>query len=320
MSVTAEEVRWTYRLLLGREPESEAIVEFNLQHADRATLVEMFLSSTEFLKRDQRTRGLAIGRYLAATKDRIDLSASEDQIGAMLDRISRAWNAFGETEPHWSVLTSERFLARNIAGTLADFYKSGETNIDFVVASLLRNGIDTSTIRQVADFGCGVGRLTFALAKHFDHVVGIDVSQFHIDHATHYAATHAIGNARFIKINALADLDDVSGIDLVVSLIVLQHNPPPIIVEAIKKLLHALNAGGCAYFQVPNFIDDYSFDTNDYLSGASPQMEMNAVPQKDVFKTIRDCGCDVLEVREDGWTGSPTILSHTFLVQKRAKP
>jgi O-methyltransferase len=44
-----EYVRWAYRLLLGREPESEAVVENNPFLGNRKALVESFVTSEEFL-------------------------------------------------------------------------------------------------------------------------------------------------------------------------------------------------------------------------------------------------------------------------------
>jgi len=45
---------------------------------------------------------------------------------------------------------------------------------------LERNGIDTSRLARVMDFGCGVGRLTLALAKNFRQVEAVDVSASHL--------------------------------------------------------------------------------------------------------------------------------------------
>lgn len=43
-----EYVRWAYRLLLGREPENDAVVENNPFRANRKALVESFVTSEEF--------------------------------------------------------------------------------------------------------------------------------------------------------------------------------------------------------------------------------------------------------------------------------
>jgi hypothetical protein len=61
----------------------------------------------------------------------------------------------------------------------------------------------------------------------------------------------------------------------------------------------------------------YSFDLAAYLAHPSgDDMEMHAVPQSVVIDLIYQSGCRLIEVREDGFTGSATGISNTFLVQK----
>ena len=50
-----EYVRWAYRLLLGREPENDDVIENNPFNNDRARLVQAFLHSPEFLQRHGNT-------------------------------------------------------------------------------------------------------------------------------------------------------------------------------------------------------------------------------------------------------------------------
>jgi SAM-dependent methyltransferase len=258
----------------------------------------------------------SVGRFLGDNDCEIETDASPDQLAAMLARIAKAWQAFGDSEPHWSVLTNDAFLQRNIGANLAAFYESGATDSDQAVAFLMRNRIDPSSVRRVVDYGCGVGRLTMALARRFPAAHGIDVSASHIAHARRYAADHGIGNVEFTRIVGLQDLDALDSIDFIYSRIVLQHNPPPVIAAILRMLFKSLAPGGCALFQVPTYYHGYRFACEDYLSRPAPQMEMNAIPQRVVFAIARDCGCDVLEVREDNGTGSDKMLSHMFLVQK----
>jgi SAM-dependent methyltransferase len=184
-------------------------------------------------------------------------------------------------------------------------------------AMLLRIRIDPSNICRALDYGCGVGRLTIPLARRFRAVLGIDVSEKHIDHARRYAVGCRVKNIDFMRMVDLGQLDAMANVDFILSVIVLQHNPPPVMAVILRKLLNILNPGGCALFQVPTYCRGYRFSCVDYLSGPSPQMEMNAIPQRAIYALIRDCRCDLLEVREDGATGAPLLISHTFLVQKR---
>ena len=59
MAVTRDEIRWCYRNLLGREPESEEAVAAHAQSGSFKELVDAFSRSPEFLRRRRRTRNPA---------------------------------------------------------------------------------------------------------------------------------------------------------------------------------------------------------------------------------------------------------------------
>jgi SAM-dependent methyltransferase len=314
-ALSEHDVRSAYRLLLGREPEDGTVIAGHMRHADWVALVRAFIESDEFQQRNLGS--LQVGRFLGDKNCEIEIDATPEQLYAMLLRIRTAWQSFGETEPHWSVITHEPYLSKNIEKNLDALYASGVAEVDQALAFLSRNHIDLSNARRALDYGCGVGRLTVALARRFPAVLGIDVSEKHIDLARRYAADHQVKNVDFMRITDLEQLNSVTHVDFILSIIVLQHNPPPIIAVVLRKLLNALNPGGCALFQVPTYCRGYRFSCADYLSGPSPQMEMNAIPQRAIYAIARDCGCDLLEVREDDATGAPLMLSHTFLVRRR---
>jgi hypothetical protein len=100
--------------------------------------------------------------------------------------------------------------------------------------------------------------------------------------------------------------------------IVLQHNPPPVTVWILKKLLACLNPGGVAYIQIPTYRNGYLFEAERYLQTAQPNtLEMHFLPQHEVFRVISESGCICLEIREDGMVGDESMmLSNTFLIQK----
>ena len=44
---------------------------------------------------------------------------------------------------------------------------------------------------------------------------------------------------------------------------------------------------------------------------------MHYLPQRHIFRLVRDAGCEVLEVREDDWVGRRHVeLSNTFLLRR----
>jgi 2-polyprenyl-3-methyl-5-hydroxy-6-metoxy-1,4-benzoquinol methylase len=312
--ISHDDVRAAYRLLLGREPESEQIVEEQARVESLEILRQQFLHSEEF--RAKFESSLRVGRYLDVARSEIEVDSTPEQLARMLDRISREWIGFGERDPHWSVLVNDDFIMPNIAAHEDEFYRTGEPDIAVAMAMIRRNR-GTKHFRQALDFGCGVGRLTLALAPHVDAILGIDISPPHLVWARDRAAKTGIVNARFESIARVEDLARRPGQDLILSLIVLQHNPPPVMAALLRALLDLLNPGGLALFQLPTYLDGVSFSIDAYFGNWQPPMEMNALPQNVVFDVIHQAGCVPLEVREDGRIGATPGLSHTFLVEKR---
>ena len=66
------------------------------------------------------------------------------------------------------------------------FYASGRTGVDeFILPFVAEHGV-TLTHGAALEFGCGPGRLSFALARHFDRVVGVDISAPMLERAREY--------------------------------------------------------------------------------------------------------------------------------------
>lgn len=97
----------------------------------------------------------------------------------LVDHVMRTWTALGQEKPHWSVLSSENFLPGRIEETKASFYASGVRDWDHIATSLARHGRAAAEFARVVEYGCGVGRVTPHLARHFAHVTGIDISAAH---------------------------------------------------------------------------------------------------------------------------------------------
>ncbi|MFZ5705448.1 MAG: class I SAM-dependent methyltransferase [Pseudomonadota bacterium] len=317
MAVTREQVIDAYRLILGRDPESEAVVEGFLNVRDWQQLRDIFFGSQEFALKNGADghHALLVGRYLDVREIDVDLRCSGKQLQQMFDRIAAEWKKFGETEPHWSVLVSDDFRQENLAENIERFYASGKPDIDIHLNFLRRSGLSTH-FRRAMDFGCGVGRLSLALAAHADAVVGVDISPPHLALARERAGTVAAGNVTFEAIGSVDDLAGLGLFDLVISRIVLQHNPPPVMAAIYRRLLDALTPGGVAIVQMPTYIVGQRFAAESYLSSEQPAMEMNALSQDRIFEIIDAAGCVPVEIREDGAAGGNAI-SHTIAVRKR---
>ncbi len=222
--------------------------------------------------------------------------------------------------PMKSVVTNESYFQENFHMNRTAFYASGESELKVFDAVLARAGIAHTNLSRCVELGCGVGRVTIPLTKRFTNVLALDISSIHLRVAQAHATDENVGNIDFRYLDAIDDIDSIGGYDILYSRIVLQHNPPPVMVRLLNALLTQLNPGGVAYFQVPTYQAGYRFDIETYLAQQnSTNMEMHFLPQAALLELISGQGCRVLEIREDDAIGlSVTSISNTLLVQKPA--
>jgi SAM-dependent methyltransferase len=320
LAITEEACRWAYRLFLGREAESEHVIRDKVDRlADLNALRQEFLLAPEF-RQNNATVGLPV---LSGSEPAmpIDDELSQADLDRLFEHVQNTWQYLGETEPYYSVLTADRFERSRIDASIGEFHESGRRNVEMFQATLTRNGVDLGGFRSCLEFGCGVGRVTRWLADHFERVLAYDISRAHLELAESYLAGEGLSHVDLRHVSRVDQLERLPPVDLIYSVIVLQHNPPPIIAVMIGAFVDALQPGGVAYFQVPTYRRGYGFSLRQYLRQRSgiPSMEMHVIPQHRVFEIIDEHGGRVLEVLEDNWTGARHIeVSNTFVVRKRS--
>lgn len=314
-----EAVVWSYRLFLDREPENEGVILETMTGAKNTSeLRRVFMQSAEFRRNNPHYSSTALSGY--EPRMNVEEISSEVKLQALFEHIQDSWQHLGKTEPYWSVLTGEKFLQTNIQSTdaIAEFYETGKTDVHRILKTLERNHVDTAHLKTCLEYGCGLGRVTHWLAEIFDVVYGYDISREHLDIAKKYIdSKHP--NISLHQIKKIQDLKNLPKIDFLYSIIVLQHNPPPVIRFIIQHFIKALNPKGIALFQVPTYRMGYEFSYQKYLAreGKKRDMEMHLLPQSQVFEVIRQEGGRLIEVIEDGYTGLRyQEMSNTFLVQK----
>jgi ubiquinone/menaquinone biosynthesis C-methylase UbiE len=160
---------------------------------------------------------------------------------------AKAWEDWGSLNPMYAILTDPKYRQGD---DVASFLQTGE-GVEATLAELDRLGLCRR--RQSAlDFGCGIGRLTWVLARHFDSVEGLDIAQSMVAQAR--ALHRDLNNCRF-DVHRGQDLrryrDD--SFDLVLCLLVLQHLPSrDDIVSYLAELTRVVRPGGALVVQLPS--------------------------------------------------------------------
>jgi SAM-dependent methyltransferase len=148
------------------------------------------------------------------------------------DRATRDWNTLGETQPYFAVLTEDRFLREQMSDADREaFFASGEADIAQIFDLI------GFAPKSALDFGCGVGRLTRALAKRVDRVAGVDAAESMLR-----LARENVPNARF------STTIPNDRFDLIVSLIVFQHIPVRRGEALLNELLEHLGGVAAIHF------------------------------------------------------------------------
>jgi SAM-dependent methyltransferase len=163
-----------------------------------------------------------------------------------LELLKENWEAFGDQDPLWAILTVPD--RRGGRWDLDEFLQTGETEIAGVLDELAAFGVRVRPGRAL-DFGCGVGRLTQALAGRFERSDGVDIATSMVEEARRI---NRFGDRVQYHLNA-GDLSlfESQSFDLVLSIIVLQHMEPEYAARYIAEFVRVLKVGGIAVFQLP---------------------------------------------------------------------
>jgi SAM-dependent methyltransferase len=320
-----ELVTSAYKVLLRRDPDpgNLRIYTDGLRNGQGLLwLLESLVQTDEFLLKHS---GGDLPLDTAPPMDVPSKAATPEEHRALWDHVSSVWSKFGSTDPYWSVLTDERFRSKNMTdeASIEAFYATGQGELLRLEAWLRRNALELQPNSICAEYGCGVGRLTHWLARRFRRVVAFDISEPHLKAADDYLSRHGIHNVDLVLVRGDTDLQKLSDFDLFCSFIVLQHNPPPIMIDILARAFGGLKSGGYCFFQIPTYSANYSFSIDAYWTGvaANKGMEMHFLPQKTVLELARRHEVFPIEIQPDASIGNRTCwISNTFLMMKTLAP
>lgn len=166
-----------------------------------------------------------------------------------LNEIHRQWEALAADDPYWAISTERK---KGNRANLDEFWASGREAVTFLLARLDQLGLQVDRGGRAIDFGCGVGRVTQALAEIFPECVGVDSSSAMLDKAR--AFNRFPDRCRYL-LNTRSDLAllDDDSFDLVFSTAVLQHMPTRYQLRYLAEMVRILRPTGAlvVHLQAP---------------------------------------------------------------------
>jgi SAM-dependent methyltransferase len=188
-----------------------------------------------------------------------------------IDQLRSDWDELARQDAFHAILSDP---ARVDGGWDQDeFYAHGRAAVARLYEILDENDVKLGDSRAL-DFGCGAGRLSFALAERFAAVTGVDVSEGML------ARARSVGIPSNCELvlqtdSALPGIDR-GAYDLVISLLVLQHMRPRVARAYLRTLPDLLAPGGVLFVQIPH---GYSRTTDRDARSAGRAMARRLLPQ-----------------------------------------
>lgn len=165
-----------------------------------------------------------------------------------LEEVRATWERLGDTDPLWAVLTDPGRRNGGWENDIDEFLASGHEDIRQLNQALAAHGLVLGG--KVLDFGCGVGRLSNALAHHVESVTGVDISHSMVERANDMNRNP--DRVRFTAYDGHRLPFPDASFDSAVSLLVLQHSPPEAQIRALLEICRVVRPGGPIVVQIPS--------------------------------------------------------------------
>jgi|SRR5579863_458837 len=233
-----------------------------------------------------------------------------------LKQLQDNWDAFGKIDPFWSILTLPD--RKENKWEIDEFFTTGRVEIDEVM-KYIESFCKSLVYRSALDFGCGVGRLTQALATYFDEVSGVDIAPSMIELAQRY---NRHGDRCKYYLNETDELKFFrdSSYDFIYTRITLLHLEPKYTKGYIKEFLRILRPQGMLIFDLPGSICNAGRPIGKGLkqfvksitpspmlrlyrrirgvSPQQPQMEEYAIGRQEISELLEESGARISATRD----------------------
>ncbi len=157
------------------------------------------------------------------------------------------WNELGRRDAMWAVLSGPFEASRDWEPEA--FFATGVEEVAAVLARSAALGAVPAPGRAL-DFGCGIGRLSQALARNFSEVDGVDIAAAMLEQARQYNQAGDRCHFHLNEDDTLALFADAT-FDFVYSSITLQHMEPRYSRRFLAEFFRVTRPGGIVVFQIP---------------------------------------------------------------------
>jgi SAM-dependent methyltransferase len=166
---------------------------------------------------------------------------------ASLKKLQQNWEELAQADPLWAICSDP--TKRGLNWDEKEFFATGETEVGTVLSYVDSLGLSIDYSAPALDFGCGVGRLTRALAARFSECWGVDISCTMIEKAQ--ALNGSFPNCRLV-LNEESSLRGFADghFGFIYSSIVFQHMEPRLVRGYLRELIRVLSPGGVLVFQL----------------------------------------------------------------------
>lgn len=172
----------------------------------------------------------------------------ESRLEMDLQNLRDTWNELGRRDAMWAVLSGPRESSR--AWDPEAFYRTGVEEVEAVLARCAVLGA-APRLERALDFGCGIGRLSQALARHFSEVHGVDIATAMLEQAREQNRAGDRCQFHLNESDSLALFPDAT-FDFVYSSITLQHMEPRFSRGFLSEFFRVTRPGGVVVFQIPS--------------------------------------------------------------------
>ena len=310
-----------YQTILGRDAEPEGLRnKVDALVSGKQTLTQIlreFHGSRELAEKRQLLQPNLTGFPVFANED---VFVAPGVVDALFTKTANYWRSTASKpeEMYWSVLTEANWRRAPTLDDRRAFARTGAAYADRILAEFTkRTGRATEGIRCL-DFGCGVGRLAINFAPRTAEVCAVDFSPSHLEELQQNAKLFGCADRISTWLLRMpADLAKVPEVDLVYTLVSLQHNTPPVIAFVVDSLLRHLRPGGLAFLHLTLARAGYQgFSVARYLADpeAGTTMEVHFLPRQNLDDVVARTGCELLTSRCIG--GNMFAYSEEFVIRR----